>query len=79
LRGISTGDFPEALQHLLGADAAGLSANTISRLKSSWEDDYKIWTKRDLSKQRYVYIWADGVHCNVRLDDRLCLLVVMGL
>ena len=78
LRGISTGDFPEALQHLLGADAAGLSANTISRLKSSWEDDYKVWTKRDLSKKRYVYIWADGVHCNVRLDDRLCLLVVMG-
>ena len=78
LRGISTGDFPEALQHLLGVDAAGLSANTISRLKSGWEDDYKTWTKRDLSKKRYVYIWADGVHCNVRLDDRLCLLVVMG-
>ena len=78
LRGISTGDFPEALQHLLGVDAAGLSANTISRLKSSWEDDYKLWTKRDLSKKRYVYVWADGVHCNVRLDDRLCLLVIMG-
>lgn len=78
LRGISTGDFPEALQHLLGADAAGLSANTISRLKNSWEDDYKTWAKRDLTKKRYVYIWADGVHCHVRLDDRLCLLVVMG-
>lgn len=78
LRGISTGDFPEALQHLLGANAAGLSANTISRLKSNWEEDYKIWTKRDLSNKRYVYIWVDGVHCNVRMDDRLCLLVVMG-
>ena len=78
LRGISTGDFPEALQHLLGVDAKGLSANTISRLKNSWEDDYKSWTKRDLSRKRYVYVWADGVHCNVRLNDRLCLLVVIG-
>lgn len=78
LRGISTGDFPEALQHLLGVGAAGLSANTISRLKQSWGEDYKAWTKRDLSKKRYVYIWADGVHCNVRMDDRLCLLVIMG-
>ncbi len=78
LRGISTGDFPEALQHLLGIDAKGLSANTISRLKSSWEEDYKAWTQRDLSKKRYVYLWADGVHCNVRLDDRLCLLVIIG-
>jgi len=78
LRGISTGDFPEALRYLLGANAAGLSANTISRLKKGWEDDYKHWAKRDLSKKRYVYIWADGVHCNARLDDRLCLFVVMG-
>jgi transposase-like protein len=51
LRGISTGDFPEALQHLLGIDAKGLSANTISRLKSSWEEDYKAWTRRYLSKK----------------------------
>lgn len=78
LRGISTGDFPEALQHLLGVDAAGLSATTIGRLKSHWEDDYKHWTQRDLSKKRYVYVWADGIHCNVRLDDRLCLLVIIG-
>ncbi len=78
LRGVSTGDFSESLQHLLGADAPGLSAGTISRLKQGWEQDYQTWTTRDLSKKRYVYIWADGIHCNVRMDDRLCLLVIIG-
>jgi transposase-like protein len=78
LRGISTGDFSESLQHLLGADTAGLSAGTISRLKQGWEQDYHDWTTRDLSKKRYVYIWADGIHSNVRMDDRLCLLVIIG-
>lgn len=78
LRGISTGDFSETLQHLLGKESKGLSANTISRLKSSWELDYKSWNNRDLSKKRYVYVWADGVYCNVRMDDKLCLLVVIG-
>lgn len=78
LRGISTGDFSESLKHLLGADASGLSAGTISRLKQGWEQDYKDWNTRDLSKKRYVYIWADGIHSNVRMDDRLCLLVIIG-
>ena len=78
LKGVSTGDFQESLQSLLGADASGLSAGTISRLKRQWEEDYDQWRKRDLSNRRYVYIWADGVYCNVRQDDKLCLLVIMG-
>ena len=78
LKGISTGDFQESLQSLLGADASGLSAGAISRLKRQWEEDYDQWRKRDLSTRRYVYIWADGVYCNVRQDDKLCLLVIMG-
>lgn len=68
LRGISTGDFSETLKHLLGADATGLSAATISRLKQDWEQDYQEWSRRDLSKNRYVYVWADGVYSNVRFS-----------
>mgnify|MGYP003377614023 CR=1 FL=1 len=81
LKGISTGDFQEALQALLGDSAPGLSATTITRMKASWADDYNIWCKRDLSAKRYVYIWADGVHFNVRLGEdgeRACILVIMG-
>lgn len=78
LKGISTGDFSEALTALLGKDAPGLSATTISRLKTVWQEDYKKWQQRDLSKKRYVYFWADGIYCNVRMDDRQCLLVIMG-
>ena len=78
LRGISTGDFSETLKHLLGKDAPGLSATTMSRLKQDWEQNHKDWNKRDLSKKRYVSIWADGVYSNVRMDDRLCLLVIIG-
>ena len=78
LKGISTGDMQPALETLLGEGAAGLSANTVSRLKQSWEQDYDQWRKRDLSKRRFVYIWADGIYCNVRMDDRLCLLVIVG-
>ena len=81
LKGISTGDFQDALQALLGADAPGLSATTITRLKASWSDDYEQWAKRDLSTKRYVYIWADGVHFNVRLGEdgeRACILVIIG-
>ena len=78
LRGISTGDFSESLKHLLGEQAKGLSAGTISRLKSGWEDDFNVWQKRDLSKKRYVYVWADGVYCNVRMGDKICLLVIIG-
>lgn len=78
LRGVSTGDFSESLKHLLGEQAAGLSASTISRLKADWEQDYDKWRQRDLSRKRYVYIWADGIYSNVRMDDRLCLLVIIG-
>ncbi len=78
LRGVSTGDFAETLKHLLGADASGLSSATIGRLKQNWEQDYQNWARRDLSGKRYVYVWADGVYSNVRMDDRLCLLVIIG-
>ena len=79
LKGISTGDYQEALAALLGENAKGLSANTISRLKERWIDEHREWRQRDLSDKRYVYLWVDGIYSNVRLDDRLCLLVVMGV
>lgn len=79
LRGISTGDFPEALKHLLGPDAPGLSSATVCRLKQSWEQEYNSWIQRDLSRKRFVYMWADGIHSHVRMDDRLCLLVIIGV
>jgi len=79
LRGLSTGDFREALPILLGEDAAGLSATNISRLTATWEQDYKQFRFRSLEDRDYVYVWADGIHFNVRLeDDRLCTLVLMG-
>jgi len=78
LRGISTGDFQEALACLVGEGAKGLSANTISRLKEKWIEEYRAWNKRDLSDKRYVYWWVDGVYSNVRMDDKLCLLVIIG-
>jgi transposase-like protein len=79
LRGISTGDFTEALESILGPNAAGLSAANIVRLKEGWEAEYEEWTTRDLSGKRYVYWWADGIYFNVRLDDqRRCILVLMG-
>jgi len=79
LKGISTGDFSEALEALLGPDAPGLSATTVVRLKEVWRQEYASWSKRSLEGQRFVYIWADGIYSNVRLDDeRQCLLVVIG-
>jgi len=78
LKGISTGGFQEALASLLGEDAPGLSASTISRLKKCWEADHEVWRCRDLSDKEYVYIWADGVYCKARLEAKQCLLVVMG-
>ena len=78
LKGISTGEMQPALEALLGEGATGLSAATVSRLKKSWEADYRQWSQRDLSRRRYVYVWADGVYSNVRMDDRLCLLVIVG-
>lgn len=80
LKGISTGDFSEALAALLGDDARGLSAGTISRLKQGWHEEHDAWRKRDLSKQQYVYIWADGIHFNIRGDEaKQCILVVIGV
>lgn len=79
LKGISSGDFPEALEALLGKGARGLSPGTISRLKSVWWDEYEQWNKRDLSRKSYVYFWADGIYSNVRMDNnRQCLLVIVG-
>ncbi len=78
LKGISTNDFSEALAALVGKDAPGLSAQTISRLKNIWIEDLEQWQKRDLSHKRYVYIWADGIYCNVRMDEKQCLLVIIG-
>lgn len=82
LKGISTGDFGEALQSLVGEKAAGLSANVVVRLKEQWSQEYDQWSKRDLSDKNYVYVWADGIHAKVRLEDdankKQCLLVLMG-
>jgi transposase-like protein len=79
LKGISTGDFEEALAALLGKDASGLSASTIARLKDVWVDEHKRWNERDLSAKRYVYAWADGIHLQARLeDDAQCILVIIG-
>ena len=79
LKGVSTSDYQDALAAMLGDQAKGLSANTISRLKQHWIDDHRRWCQRDLSQKRYVYWWADGVYSNVRMDDRLCLLVIIGV
>lgn len=79
LKGISTGGFQEALAALVGDQAKGLSANTISRLKANWLREHREWSQRDLSQKRYVYFWADGIYSNVRMDDRLCLLVIVGV
>lgn len=80
LRGLSTGDFREALAALLGKDAAGLSATNIARLTNEWETEYRTFQKRSLADRDYVYVWVDGVHFNVRLeDDRLCTLVMIGV
>jgi putative transposase len=79
LKGISTGDFSEALAALLGPQAKGLSAATVTRLKAVWQQEYEAWSKRSLAGQHYVYVWADGVHFNIRLEeDRQCILVLMG-
>ena len=79
LKGISTGDFEEALAALLGKDAPGLSASTIARLKEIWLDEHEHWRKRDLSAKRYVYVWADGIYLQARLEDtKQCILVIIG-
>jgi putative transposase len=79
LKGVSTGDMSEALASILGADAAGLSATNVVRLKAQWEQDYKEWCQRDLNGKQYVYMWVDGIHVNVRLDEeKSCILAIMG-
>jgi transposase-like protein len=80
LRGLSTGDFKEGLAALLGEEAAGLSPTAIPRLTAAWQADYEAFQQRDFSDRDYVYVWADGVHFRIRLDeDRLCALVVIGV
>ena len=79
LKGLSTGDFEGALAALLGKDAPGLSASTIARLKEVWLDEHEHWRKRDLSARRYVYVWADGIYLQARLEDaKQCILVLIG-
>jgi transposase-like protein len=79
LKGISTGDFSEALAALVGPSAKGLSASTITRLKEVWQAEFQEWNQRSLNGKEYVYLWADGVHFNIRLEeDRQCILVLMG-
>ena len=79
LRGLSAGDFQEALAALLGKEAANLSPSVIGRLKQQWEGEYDRWQKRDLSARRYVYIWADGVYLQARMEETAeCMLVVIG-
>lgn len=82
LKGVSTGDFTEALQSILGPDAKGLSAATVTRLKQVWEEEYKAWARRSLKGRRYVYFWVDGVYFNIRLESqenrKQCILVIIG-
>ena len=79
LKGVSTGGFQEALASLLGPECPGLSASTITRLKSVWEGEHEEWSRRSLKGKRYVYVWADGIYSNIRLEgDRQCILVLMG-
>jgi putative transposase len=79
LKGVSTGQFAEALTALLGPEAPGLSAATVRRLTEAWQEEHERWRKRDLAARRYVHLWADGVHLTPRLDhERQCLLVLIG-
>ncbi len=80
LRGISTGDMQSALSVLLGDDAKGLSPAVVSRLKAQWAEDYLAWSRRDLSQERTVYVWADGIYSTLwGEDESLCLLVIIGV
>ena len=79
LKGISTGDFSECLRHLVGTETASLSPTTVVRLKEVWTKEQQEWSRRSLEGKRYVYIWVDGIHFNIRLEeDRQCILVVLG-
>ena len=82
LKGVSTGDFTDALQSILGPDAKGLSPATVTRLKKIWEDEHKAWSRRSLKGRRYAYFWVDGVYFNIRLESpenrKQCILVIVG-
>lgn len=78
LKGISTGDFSEALVALLGKEARGLSANTICRLKQQWKQEMSDWQTRRLDNKRYVYVWADGIYLQARQEEKQCMLVLIG-
>ena len=78
LKGVSTADFSDALAALIGKRTPGLSAPTISRLKTIWQQDFDQWQSRDFPGKRYVYFWIDGIYCNGRMDDKQCLLVIIG-
>ena len=79
LRGVSTSSFPEALAAILGEQAPGLSPANVVRLKQIWEQEYEAWRHRDLSDKHYVYVWADGIYFQVRLEpDRPCVLVLVS-
>ena len=79
LKGVSTGDFTEALEVLLGPNAKGLSAKTVTRLKADWWKDYEAWQKRDLGSRQFLYIWADGVYFKPRMaEEKQCVLVIVG-
>ena len=80
LRGLSTGDFRPALESLLGKEASGLSATNISRMTAEWDEEYQAFRKSSLAEKDFVYVWVDGIHFNVRLEeDRLCTLVMIGV
>lgn len=79
LKGVSTGDFSEALSALLGSSAKGLSAATISRLKAKWREEHQTWQRRSLRHKRYVYVWADGIYFNIRNGEAQCILVLIGV
>ena len=79
LKGISSGDFCDALAALLGPDAPGLSASTITRLKEVWGAEVERWQRRDLTAKRYVYFWVDGIYSGARMEEeKQCILVVIG-
>jgi len=80
LKGVSTGEMQSALEVLVGEKAKGLSANTVSRLKRQWQQEYEAWGKQRLDQDRWVYVWADGIYSRLRGDtDKLCVLVVIGV
>jgi putative transposase len=80
LHGVSTGDMREALAVLVGPEAKGLSASVVARLKNRWSQEYRAWRRKPLGKERWVYVWADGIYSGLRAEDeRLCVLVVIGV